>query len=223
MIKSQFAILFFFLVQFVYGQNDDQLIIKSYSSGKPVKNVNVIIPLKDTVLISDTSGVVNLSAFAKYDTLIVKKFGYKTMTIDRNTRQIDLKLDSNIYSHDLKLLDLKYNDGYTFIKLKINGNDFWFRQKSGPLILANGREIETIQDYENLFKYHKILKTVSVASERCLFHIIGENSGNWIMAIYYNPQVKRHITNYYPNIIWYSKRHAKKDGRILKLTSGCLD
>ena len=223
MIKFQFAIPLFLLVQLVYGQNDDQLIIKSYASGRPIKNVNVIIPLKDTVLISDTSGVVNLSGLPKYDTLIVKKFGYNTTTINKNTRLIDLKLDSNIYSHDLKLVDLKHKEGYSFIKLRINGDDFWYKQKSGPLILGNGKEIETIQDYKNLFKYHKILKTVSVASERCLFHIIGENSGNWIMAIYYNPQVKRHMTNYYPNIIWYSKRHAKKDGRILKLTSGCLD
>lgn len=89
-------------------------------------------------------------------------------------------------------------------------------------MLGNGREIETIQDYADIFKNHKIIKSVSVAAEGCLEQIIGENSANRIMAIYYNSEEKRHKTKRYPNITWYSKRAAKKDCKILKLTGGCL-
>jgi len=223
MTKLQIIIPFLLLGYYAYGQSSDYLIIHSFDSGRPIKNANVISNSHDTVLISDTSGLVILKDLHNYDSLIIKKFGYLTETIKKNTKEVVLKVDSNAYSHNLKLLNLKHKDGYSFIELRINSEDFWFKQKIGPLILGNGREIDNLLDYKNIFKYHEILKTVSVAAEGCLDHIIGENSANWIMAIYYNPKIINHKTDKYPNIAWYSKHSARKDVRKLRLTSGCLD
>lgn len=120
-------------------------------------------------------------------------------------------------------MDLKFKDGFSFIELKINGDNYWFKQKSGPLFLGNGRELETGQDYSEIFDNHVVIKTVAVVSEYCLWKIRGENSANWITVIYYDPLIKKKRTNYIPGVSWYSKRKMKRDTKILKLQSGCLD
>ena len=140
-----------------------------------------------------------------------------------NQRLVFLQKDQSAYSHNLKLLDLKHKEGFSFIKLSINGEIYWFKQKIGPLHLGNGIEIESYQDYANIFQNHKIIKTVSVTTELCLWRIRGENSANSITAVYYEPQVKKKKTKYVPNTMWYSKRKMRKDVKIIKLASGCLD
>jgi hypothetical protein len=220
-LKVLFPLLF--IVQIVNGQNSDVLFIRSSSTEKPIKNVNVLSLQNDTVLVSDTSGIVDLKGFPDFDSLTIKKFGYFTKTLYKNERNIYLSRDSTIYSHNLKLLDLKHKDGYSFIKLKINGEDFWFKQNIGYLSLGNGKEIENYNDYMDIFRNHKIIKTISVTTEYCLWNIRGENYANWVEAIYYDPTAKKRKTDYIPGNTWTNKRDARKDGKKLKLTSGCLD
>jgi hypothetical protein len=62
-----------------------------------------------------------------------------------------------------------------------------------------------------------------VTSEYCLWKIRGENYANWITAIYYDPAIKKKKSKYSPGTSWYSKRQMRKDTKILKLESGCLD
>jgi hypothetical protein len=128
MTKFHFIFHFLFLIQIASGQTNGQLIIKSSYTKRPLKNVNILIPSYDTVLVTDTSGIVNISESCKYDSLVIKKFGYIPAIIDKNTKQIVLIKDSTIYSNNLKLLDLKFKDGYSFIKLRINDAEFWFKQ-----------------------------------------------------------------------------------------------
>ena len=182
-----------------------------------------MLPKYDTTLVSDTAGIVDLSDFSDTDIVIVKKFGYKQQVLTENQRNIFLKKDKMAYSHNLKLLDLEHKEGFSFIKLSINDEVYWFKQKIGPLSLGNGVEIESYQDYTNIFQNHKIIKTVSVTTELCLWRIRGENYANWITAIYYEPQIKKKKTKYIPSTMWYSKRKMRKDMKIMKLTSGCLD
>jgi len=223
-MKKIFFSFFYFIVGVtVYAQTADLLIIKDSISNLGIKNVNVLLPKNDTILVSDTEGVVDLSNFSDIDTLIIKKFGYKPQVLTENQRNIFLKKDKTAYSHNLKLLDLKHKGGYSLIKLSINGETYWFQQKVGMLNLGNGIEIETYQDYANIFQNHKIIKTVSVTTELCLWGIRGENYANWIMAIYYKPQIKKKNPKRIPRTVWYSKREARNDAKILKLRSGCLD
>jgi hypothetical protein len=147
----------------------------------------------------------------------------KKQIITDYQRQIRLDKDTLIYSHELKLLDLQHKDGFSFIKLSISGEVYWFKQKIGPLFLGNGRELETGLEYGDIFRNHKIIKTVSVSSEYCLWKIRGENSANWITAIYYDPMIKKIKSNYSPGTVWYSKRKMRNDTNILKLENGCLD
>jgi hypothetical protein len=223
MQKTILTILILLNVSSIKAQISDFLTVKHIDSEIGIKNVNVVIPRLDTTLVSDTSGIVDLSRFQNFDTLIIKKFGYKEQIITDSQREIRLEKDTMIFSHDLKLLDLKHKDGFSFIKLNINGEIYWFKQKIGPLFLGNGRELESGNDYGEIFRNHKIIKTISVASEFCLWRIRGENSGNWITAIYYDPAIKKNKSDYSPGISWYSKRQMRKDTKILKLESGCLD
>ena len=183
----------FFAGMTVCAQTSNLLMIKDSISNMGIRNVNVFLPKFDTTLVSDTLGVVDLSEFSDIDTLIVKKFGYKHYTLLENQRLVFLQKDQSAYSHNLKLLDLKHKEGFSFIKLSINGEIYWFKQKIGPLHLGNGIEIESYQDYANIFQNHKIIKTVSVTTELCLWKYRGENYANWITAIYYEPQIKRKI------------------------------
>jgi hypothetical protein len=210
-------------VSLIKAQTSDFLTVKHSDSEIGIKNVNVIIPRLDTTLVTDTSGIVDLSGFQNFDTLIIKKFGYKKQIVTDSQREIRLEKDTLIFSHDLKLLDLKHKDGFSFIKLSINGEIYWFKQKIGPLFLGNGRELEIGQEYGEIFRNHKIIKTVSVTSEYCLWKIRGENYANWITAIYYDPAIKKKKSKYSPGTSWYSKRQMRKDTKILKLESGCLD
>ena len=207
----------------VSAQSLNLLVIKDSISDRGIKNVNVLLPRQDTTLISDTDGIIDLSDFSDIDTMIIRKFGYKQQVLLGNQRLVFLQKDKSVYSHNLKLLDLTHKEGHSFIKLSINGEIYWFKQKIGPLRLGNGVEIETYQDYADIFQKHEIIKTIFVQSERCLFGIIGENYANFISAVYYNPQIKKTKTKYVPNTMWYSKRKMRKDLKILKLTGGCLD
>ena len=177
---------------------DNMLTVKYINSDLGIKNVNIVIPQLDTILITDAAGIVNLHGLSGMDTLIIKKFGYEKQVVIDNRRHIFLKRDTLVYSHNLKLLDLKHGDGCSYIKLSINGDIYWFKQIIGSLFLGNGREIETGQEYEDIFRNHKIIKTISVASEYCLWRIRGENSAYWITAIYYEPVNKKKISNYIP-------------------------
>jgi len=223
MKKTTLTILILLNVCLIKAQTLDFLTVKHTDSEIGIKNINVIIPKLDTTLVTDTSGIVDLSRFKDYDTLIIKKFGYKKQIVTDSRREIRLEKDTSIFSHDLKLLDLQHKDGFSFIQLSINGEIYWFKQKVGPLFLGNGRELETGQEYVEIFRNHKIIKTVSVTSELCLWKIRGENSANWITAIYYNPAFMKKKSNYSPGTSWYSKRQMRKDTKILKLESGCLD
>lgn len=220
MQKTILTILILLTVSHIKAQTTDFLTVKQADSDIGIKNVNIIIPRLDTTLVTDTTGIADLSGFQDLDTLIVKKFGYEKQIVTENQRMIRLAKDTLTYSHDLKLLDLKHKDGLSFLKLSINGEHYWF---NGPLYLGNGREIETGQDYIDIFCNHKIIKTVSVTSEYCLWKIRGENYANWITAIYYDPTIKKRKSKYSPSMSWYSKRKMRKDTKILKLESGCLD
>ena len=206
----------------VSAQSLDLLVIKGSIADRGIKNVNVLLSKYDTTLISNTEGIIDLSEFSDIDTLIVRKFGYEQQVLLGNQRLVFLQKDKSAYSHNLKLLDLKHKEGHSFLKLSINGEIYWFKQKIGPLRLGNGVEIETYQDYAGIFQKHEIIKTISVQSERCLFGIIGENNANFILAVHYNPQIKKKNTKYVPSTMWYSKRKMRKDLKILKLTDGCL-
>ena len=221
--KILFNFFCFFTGITVYAQTADMLVIKDSISDRGIKNVNVLLPKYDTTLVSDTAGIVDLSEFSDIDSLIVRKFGYEQQILLENQRLVFLQKDKSAYSHNLKLLDLKHKDGHSFIKLNINGEPYWFKQTAGMLNLGNGIEIESYEDYANIFQNHRIIKTVSVTTELCLFGLRGENYANWIMAIYYEPQIKKKKTKYVPNTVWWSKRKAKKDVKILKLRGGCLD
>jgi hypothetical protein len=223
MRKYFLTIMILLTVSLIKAQTSDFLTIMHIDSNKGIKNVNIIIPKLDTTLVTDTAGVVDLSGLLNIDTLIIKKFGYEKQIVTDNQRQIRIEKDTLIYSHDLKLLDLQHKDGFSFIKLRINGEIYWFKQKVGPLFLGNGRELETDQEYGEIFRNHKINKTVSVTSEYCLWRIRGESSANWITAIYYDPAIKKTKSNYTPGTSWYSKRLMRKDTNILKLEGGCLD
>ena len=220
MQKTILTFLILLTVNLIKAQTKDLLVVRQADSDIGIKNVNIIIPRLDTTLVTDTAGIADLSGFLNIDTLIVKKFGYEKQIVTDNQRLIRMTKDSVTYSHDLKLLDLKNKDGLSFLKLSINGEYYWF---NGPLNLGNGREIENEQDYVDIFRNHKIIKTVSVTSEYCLWKIRGENYANWITAIYYDPTIKKRKSEYRPNMSWYSKRKMRKDTRILKLESGCLD
>ncbi|MCC5931538.1 MAG: hypothetical protein JJU28_19990 [Cyclobacteriaceae bacterium] len=223
MQKTILTILILLNVNLVKAQISDYLIVKHAESEIGIKNVNVVIPKLDTTLVSDTSGIVDLSRFQDIDKLIIKKFGYIEQIVTDNKREIRLAKDTKIFSHDLKLLDLKHKDGLSFIKLSINGESYWFKLKNRQLFLGNGIELETENDYKEIFRNHKIIKTVSVASEFCLFGIRGENAGNWITAIYFEPTIMKKKSDYSPGTSWYSKRKMRKDIKILKLENGCLD
>jgi hypothetical protein len=223
MQKTILTILILINVSLIKAQTSDFLTVKHTDSEIGIKNVNILIPRFDTTLVSDTSGIVDLSRFQDIDTLIIKKFGYKEQIVTDSQREIRLAKDTMIFSHDLKLLDLKHRDGFSFIKLSINGDIYWFKQKIGPLFLGNGRELETGQEYGEIFRNHKIIKTVSVTTELCLFGIRGENYANWITAIYYDPAIKKKKSNYSPGTSWFSKRQMRMDTKIMKLESGCLD
>ena len=223
MQKTILTILILINVSLIKAQTSDFLTVKHIDSDIGIKNVNIIIPKLDTTLVTDTAGVVDLTEFKNMDTLIIRKFGYKKQIVTDNLRQIRLEKDTMIFSHDLKLLDLRHNDGFSFIKLSINGEIYWYKQNVGPLFLGNGRELETGQEYGVIFRNHKIIKTVSVTTEYCLRRIRGENPANWITAIYYDPAIKKKKSNYSPGTSWYSKRQMRKDTKILKLESGCLD
>jgi len=223
MQKTILIILILLNVNLIKAQTSDFLTVKHTDSEIGIKNVNIVIPRLDTTLVSDTSGIVDLSGFQNFDTLIIKKFGYKEQILTDSQREIRLAKDTMIYSHALKLLNLKHKDGFSFIKLSINGEIYWFKQKVGPLFLGNGIELESGNDYEEIFRNHKIIKTVSVASEFCLWRIRGESSANWITAIYYEPATNKKKLNCSPGTSWYSKRQMKKDTKVLKLENGCLD
>lgn len=223
MQKTILTILILLNVSLIKAQTSYLLTVNHADSDIGIKNVNIINPKLDTILVTDTAGFVNLSGFQDFDTLIIKKFGYKKQILTDYVRQIRLEKDTMIYSQDLKLLDLQHKDGFSFIKLSINGEIYWFMQKVGPLYLGNGRELETGHEYGEIFRNHKIIKTVSVSSEYCLLRIRGENSANWITAIYYDPAIKKSKSNYSPGTSWYSKRLMRKDTKFLKLESGCLD
>ena len=223
MQKTILTILILTTSALTKAQTSEYLTVMHNVSDKGIKNVNVVIPRLDTTLVTDTTGIADLRGFQDLDTLIVKKFGYEKQIVTGNQRLIWLAKDTLTYSHDLKLLDLKHKDGLSFLKLSINGETYWFKQKVGPLFLGNGRELETGQEYGEIFRNHKIIKTVSVASEYCLWRIRGENYANGIMAIYYEPTIKKKQSNYSPGISWYSKRKMRKDIKTLKLVNGCLE
>jgi hypothetical protein len=223
MKKTLLIILILLTGNLINAQTTDILTIRHFGSDLGVKNVNIVITKLDTTIVTDTLGIVDLSGLSCIDTLIVKKFGYENQVLTKSQRQIFLKRDSLAYSHDLKLLDLKHKDGFSYIKLSINGDVYWFKQKIGPLLLGNGRELESGQEYEEIFRNHKIIKTVSVTTEYCLWRIRGENYANWITAIYYDPAIEKKKSDYSPGMSWYSRRQMKKDTKILKLENGCLD
>ena len=220
MQKTILTILILLTVSLINAQTTGFLTIKHTDSDIGIKNVNVIIPRLDTTLLTDTAGIVDLREFQNLDTLIIKKFGYKILILTEYNEPILLEKDTTLFSHDLKLLDLKHKDGLSYIKLSINGEIYWF---NGPVFLGNGRELETGQDYVEIFRNHKIIKTVSVTTEYCLWRIRVENYANWITAIYYEPAIKKRESKYSPNMSWYSKRKARKDIKILKLENGCLE
>lgn len=217
-----FIILLFTTANLLYTQAQNTLTIRQIDSNKGIKNVNIWIPKLDTTLITDTAGVIDISGISDSDTLMIKKFGYEKQVIICNQKTVLLRKDSVIYSHNLRLLDLTHKDGISFIKLTINGDVYWFKQKVGPLFLGNGRELESGQEYAEVFRNHRIIKTVSVACDYCLSSIRGENPANWITAIYYDPTNKKRKTKYYPGTSWYKKREMRKDTRILNLKSDCL-
>lgn len=225
MYKTIFTILILFAANLINAQTSDLLTIKHFDSDNGIKNVNVIIPSHDTTLVTDTAGMADLSEFQKLDTLIIKKFGYKNQIVTDCNGQIQLERDSTLFSHDLKLLDLKHKDGFSFIQLSINGENYWFKQKGGSLYLGNGLEIENSTDYVDIFKNHEIIKTINVDAFNCLstISIIGENYANYITAIYYNPEIKKKASIRIPSMTWYSKRKMRRDLKSLKLEKGCLD
>jgi len=223
MSKNILTLIILLTANLINAQTTDLMTIKHIDSDFGIKNVNIVIPKLDTTLVTDTAGIVDLFGLSGIDTLIVKKFGYQKQVITNNQRQIFLKKDTLVYSHDLKLMDLKHKDGFSYIELSINGDIYWFKQEIGSLFLGNGRELESGQDYAEIFQNHKIIKTVSVTTELCLWGLRGENYANWITAIYYKPEIKKKKSKYIPGTIWYSKRKNKKDAKILKLQSGCLD
>ncbi len=222
---SILTLIFLLFFSFSKSQTLDVLTVKHIDSDKRIKNVNIIIPQLDTVLVTDTAGVVNLSGIQKIDTFIVKKFGYKKQIVTNNQGLIQLEKDTLRYSHNLKLLDLKHKDGFSFVELSINGEIFWFKQKGGSLYLGNGIEIETSNDYENIFKNHEIIKTVHIDAFNCLneINIRGENYANFINVIYYKPEIKKKASKRIPSMSWYSKRKMRRDLKILKLENGCLN
>jgi hypothetical protein len=224
MQKIVLTVLFLITANLTIAQSSDFLIVKHCSSDRGIKNVNVYIPRIDTTLVTDTAGIIDLSKVHSSDTMIVKKFGYKSKVRVDNQREIRLEEDSMIYSHNLELLDLVHHDGYSFIKISINGGNFWFKQRAGSLYLANGLEIETSEQYVEIFKNHEIIKTVQVDAFNCLsdIKIIGENYANYITAIYYRPEVKKRTSKRIPSMHWYSKREMRRDIRNLKLEYGCL-
>jgi hypothetical protein len=223
-LRKQFlTIIFLLTVKLIFAQTSGIFTIRHINSDLGIKNVNIIIPKLDTTLVTDTAGIADLTEFQDLDTLIIKKFGYKSKIMTDKQSLIRLEKDTMIYSHDLKLLDLQYKDGFSYIKLRINGEFYWFKQKVGPLFLGNGRELETTKEYREIFSNHKIIKTVSVNSEYCLLGIRGESSSNWITAIYYEPAIKKRKSNYSPGTSWYSKRQMRKDTKMMKLEGGCLD
>ena len=206
----------------LYVQAQNTLTIRQIGSNKGIKNVNIWIPKLDTILITDTAGVIDISGISDNDTLIIKKFGYEKQVIISNQKTVLLRKDYVTYSHNIKLLDLTHKDGVSFIKLSINGDVYWFKQKVGPLFLGNGRELENGQEYTEIFRNHKIIKTVSVACEYCLWRIRSENPANWITTIYYDPNNKKRKTKYIPGTSWHTKREMRKDTRILNLETDCL-
>lgn len=206
-----------------FSQNANTLFITSNETGLPLKNVNVCSNQNDTILVSDTLGIVNFEAFREGDTLYIKKFGYYPQIATTTQNEIILKRNTEIYSHDLKLLDLKFENGLSCIQLQINGEAYWFKQKYDLLYLGNGVELENTQAYVEIFQNHDIIKTVSVTTEYCLWKIRGENYANWIMAIYYNPTVKKKKSKTIPSTHWYSEKEMNKNLKILRLVNGCLD
>ncbi len=225
MQKTILTILILLNVSLIKAQTLDILTVKHTDSEIGIKNVNVIIPRLDTTLVSDTSGIVDLYRFQNFDTLIIKKFGYKEQIVTDNQREIRLAKDTMIFSHDLKLLDLQHKDGFSFIKLSISGEIYWFKQKGSSLYLGNGLEIENSTDYMEIFKNHDIIKTVNVDAFNCLSEvkIIGENYANYITAIYFNPEIKKKASKRIPSMTWYSKQKMRRDLKSLKLENGCLD
>lgn len=223
MQKTILTILILLTVSLIKAQTSNFLTVKHSDSDIGIKNVNVIIPRLDTTLVTDTSGIVVLTGFQNFDTLIIKKFGYKKQIVTNQQSEIHLEKDTITFSHELKLLDLKHKDGFSLIELSINGENYWFKQNVGPLFLGNGKELETGEEYGEIFRNHKIIKTVSVTTELCLFGIRGENYANWITAIYYDPATKKKKSNYSPGTSWFSKRQMRKDTKIMKLQGGCLD
>ena len=219
------TILISLTVSLIKAQTSDFLTVKHTDSEIGIKNVNIIIPRLDTTLVTDTSGIVDLNGFQGLDTLIIKKFGYKKQIVTDSQREIRLEKDTMIFSHDLKLLDLEHKDGFSFIKLSLSGEIYWFKQKGSSLYLGNGLEIENSTDYMEIFKNHDIIKTVNVDAFNCLSEvkIIGENYANYITAIYYNPEIKKKASKRIPSMTWYSKRKMRRDLKSLKLENGCLD
>jgi len=190
-------------------------------SNKGIKNVNIIIPNHDTLLITDTAGIADLTGLLNIDTLIIKKFGYKKQIITDKQRHIHLEKDTAVYSHDLKLLDLKYQNKFSLIKFSISGEVYWFKQND-MLNLGNGREID-IQDWNEIVYNHKIIRTVFVCAECCLNGIIGENSANRIYAIYYSPSPRNKKIFHFQNRHYLTINQMNRFRKTLKLESGCLN
>lgn len=218
--------LFIFLLLiplFGYAQINRDIKVVSKKTGLPLRNVNILVPNIDSTFITNEDGIANIVIETESDILVFKKFGYQNTISIINTVEITLTRDTSIYSHNLKLVDLKHRDGYSYILINIDEQPFWFKQKIGPLRIANGVELETGQDFFNIFSHHDILKTISVQSERCLYGFIGENYANAIMAIYFNPQKNKKSKKYIPSTTWYNKKRIDKDLKTMKLQGGCLD
>ncbi len=194
-----------------FSQDENSLLILN-EAGLPVKNVNISSRQCDTILVSDTLGIVDLSIINYCDTLHIRKFGYYSQIMTTKQNKVILKKDTEVYSHKIKILDLKFEKG-SRILLEIEGENYWFRSEYGVL-LGNGKELENFQEYFEIFQSHNIIKAITAKSEYCLWGIIGENQATSVFVIYYDPKEKIKKRN--PLTLWFSKRKIKLEG-------GCLN
>lgn len=214
----------FLLIDLIYSQTNLISIKIINDNGRPIKNVNLQFLKSDTIYVTDTSGIVKIAKSIPNQNIKIKKFGYKLKSIGFSNQDtiVSLEKDSTAECKNVKFVDYKFtgNNGNLLIKLNICGDTFLFY---GGVYLANGKDIETYNEWFEIFQNHKIENSYlfDVANCKSTVKLRHENYKTNVLLIYYNSELKKRKSNHVPSLVWRTNRESRKDFKILNLKYEC--